>query len=71
MLDKLTAVYEEWLEANPNVPKVSADEALLAVFKQMDDLDTSQENWSFTFSQLSQQCCWLRAFSDLWLRSGG
>lgn len=71
MLDHLTAAYEAWLEANPNVPKLSADEALLGVFKQMDNLSTDQENWSFTFSQLSEQCCWLKAFIELWHRSGG
>lgn len=31
MLDTLSTVYEQFLDANPHVPKLSADEALLAL----------------------------------------
>jgi hypothetical protein len=56
--EDLTAEYEAWLEANPNVPKLSADEALDQILR--DEPEVERPEW------LDAQITWLCDFIDRW-----
>lgn len=61
-IDTLTAEYEAWLAANPNVPKLSADEALEELITIRDDLEAKAREADAIAAQMG----WLGNFCDRW-----